>query len=142
MGSVRAYSFDGPSYIEAIELSLKNGARCRIVADHSQCARTNQQWQAFKRLESQGAAVRLAHGTSIRSAYAEDSRDVRVGSGLRGFRRAKSILLEICGGPELVAGSLKERWSTKTLNWRKTEQGLKLLQSSTTLGWAFWNVPF
>ena len=32
---VRAYSFDGPSSIEAIELSLKNGARCRIVADHS-----------------------------------------------------------------------------------------------------------
>ena len=81
--SVRAYSFDGPSCIEAIELSLKNGARVRIVPDHSQCARTKQQWQALKRLESQAAAVRLAHGTSIRSAYAEDSRDVRVGSGVK-----------------------------------------------------------
>ena len=26
---VRAYSFDGPAYLEALELSLKNGARVR-----------------------------------------------------------------------------------------------------------------
>ena len=34
------------------------------------------------------------------------SRDVRVGSGLRGLHDAKSILLEGPSGPELVAGSL------------------------------------
>ena len=65
---VRAYSFDGPGYVEAIELSLKNGARVRLLADHSQCSRTKQQWQTLKRLESQRAAARLAHGTSIKSA--------------------------------------------------------------------------
>ena len=76
---VRAYLFDGPGYVEALELSLKNGARVRLIADYG------------RRLESQGAAVRLAQGTSIRSAYSEDSRDVRVGSGLRGLHHAKSV---------------------------------------------------
>ena len=110
---VRAYSFDGPGYVEAIELSLKNGARVRLLADHSQCNRTKQQWQTLKRLESQGAAVRLAHGTSIKSAYTEDNRDVRMGSGLRGLHHAKSILLEAPSGPELVAGSLNFTTSSK-----------------------------
>ena len=49
---IRAYSFDGPGYVEAIELALKNGARVRLLADHSQCSRTKQQWQTLKRLES------------------------------------------------------------------------------------------
>ena len=83
---------------------------------------TSYEQQALKRLESQRAAARLAHGTSIRSAYAEDGRDVRVGSGLRGLHHAKSILLETPGGPELVAGSLNFTTSSKA----NAELGVKL----------------
>ena len=135
---VRAYSFDGPAYLEALELSLKNGARVRILADHSQCARTKMQWQALKRLESQGAAVRLAHGTSIRSAYAEDSRDVRVGSGLRGLHHAKSILLEAPSGPELVAGSLNFTTSSKA----NPELGVKISLPAGSNAAATWLTAF
>ena len=39
---IRAYSFDGPGYVEAIELALKNGARVWLLADHSQRSRTKQ----------------------------------------------------------------------------------------------------
>ena len=34
--------------------------------------------------------MRLAHGASIKSAYTEDNRDVRMGAGLRGLHHAKS----------------------------------------------------
>ena len=57
--------------------------------------------------------MRLAHGTSIKSAYTEDDRDVRMGAGLRGLHHAKSILLEAPSGPELVAGSLNFTTSSK-----------------------------
>ena len=135
---VRAYSFDGPGYVEAIELSLKNGARVRLLADHSQCNRTKQQWQTLKRLESQGAAARLAHGTSIKSAYSEDNRDVRVGSGLRGLHHAKSILLEAPSGPELVAGSLNFTASSKA----NSELGVKFSLPAGSNAAATWLAAF
>ena len=135
---VRAYSFDGPGYVEAIELSLKNGAKVRLLADHSQCNRTKQQWQTLKRLESQGAAVWLAHGTSIKSAYTEDNRDVRMGAGLRGLHHAKSILLEAPSGPELVAGSLNFTTSSKA----NSELGVRFSLPAGSNAAATWLTAF
>ena len=94
----------------------------RLIADQSQCSRTKQQWQALKRLERHGAAVRVAQGGSIKSAYADDSRDVRIGSNLRGLRHTKSILFEGPGGPELVTGSVNFTTSSKA----NAELGLKV----------------
>ena len=118
---VRAYSFDGPGYVEAIELSLKK-----------------QQWQTLKRLESQEAAARLAHGTSIKSAYTEDNRDVRMGSGLRGLHHAKSILLEAPSGPELVAGSLNFTTSSKA----NSELGVRFSLPAGSNAAATWLTAF
>ena len=124
---VRAYSFNGPGYVEALELSL-NG----------QCSRTKLQWQTLRRLESQRAAVRLAHGTSIKSAYSEDNRDARVGSGLRGLHHAKSVLLEGPGGPELVAGSLNFTTSSKA----NAELGVKCSLPAGSNAAATWLTAF
>ena len=82
--------------------SRSKTALVRLIADYGQCSRTKLQWQTLRRLESQGAAVRLAQGTSVRSAYSEDGRGARVGSGLRGLHHAKSVLFEGPGGsPDL-----------------------------------------
>ena len=40
--------------------------------------------------------MRLAHGTSIKSAYSEDNRDTRVAAGLPGLHHAKSVLQGKC----------------------------------------------
>ena len=135
---VRAYSFNGAGYVEALELSLKNGARVRLIADYGQCSRTKLQWQTLRRLESQEAAVRLAQGTSIKSAYLEDNRDARVGGGLRGLHHAKSVLLEGPGGPELVAGSLNFTTSSKA----NAELGVKRSLPAGSNAAATWLTAF
>ena len=96
------------------------------------------QWQTLRRLESQAAAVRLAHGASIKSAYSEDNRDVRVGSGLRGLHHAKSVLLEGPGGPELVAGSLNFTTSSKA----NDELGVKCSLPAGSNAAATWLTAF
>ena len=104
-----------------LELSLKNGARVRLIADHGQCSRAKLQWQTLRRLESQ-----------------EDNRDVCVGSGLRGLRHAKSVLLEGTGGPELVAGSLNFTTSSKA----NAELGVKISLPAGSNAAASWLSAF
>ena len=44
---LRAYSFDAPPGLEALEAACARGAACGLVADASQCAKTKQQWQSL-----------------------------------------------------------------------------------------------
>ena len=82
--------------------------------------------------------MRLAHGTSIKSAYSEDNRDTRVGAGLRGLHHAKSVLLEAPGGPELVAGSLNFTTSSKA----NAELGVKISLPAGSNAAASWLSAF
>ena len=66
---LRAYSFDAPSVLEALEGACARGAACCLIADASQCSKTKLQWQSLKRVASAGVAVRLATGHSVRDAY-------------------------------------------------------------------------
>ncbi len=85
-----------------------------MLADKSQCQRTKLQWQKLKELESAGVAVRLCSGTSVRSAYSDDGRAVRVGAGLKGIHHAKSVLfVHADGSARLIAGSLNFTTSSK-----------------------------
>ena len=43
---LRAYSFDAPPVLEALEAACARGAVCSLVADASQCAKTKLQWQS------------------------------------------------------------------------------------------------
>ena len=47
---LRAYSFDAPPVLEALEAACARGAACSLVADASQCAKTKLQWQSLKRV--------------------------------------------------------------------------------------------
>ena len=76
--------------------------------------------------------MHLAHGTSIRSAYAEDSKDVRVGSGLRG--------LHLPGGPELVAGRRSLNFTTSSK--ANAELGVKLSLPAGSNAAAAWLTAF
>ena len=82
--------------------------------------------------------MRLAQGTSVRSAYSEDGRGARVGSRLRGLHHAKSVLFEGPGGPELVAGSLNFTTSSKA----NAELGLKCSLPAGSDAAAAWLTAF
>ena len=90
---LRAYSFDAPPVLEALEGACARGAACSLVADASQCAKTKQQWQSLKRVATAGVSVRLAAGHSVRDAYLSDGRGATVGAGLKGLHHAKALLV-------------------------------------------------
>ena len=74
----------------------------------------------------------------FKSAYSDNNRDVRVGSGLRGLHHAKSILLEAPSGPELVAGSLNFTTSSKA----NAELGVKFSLPAGSNAAATWLSAF
>ncbi|CAE7642797.1 pol, partial [Symbiodinium sp. CCMP2592] len=129
---LRAYSFDSPSVIEAIELACGRGALCNIIADSSQCRRTKLQWQALKRAAQAGARVRLCSGSSVRDAYVADGRGPAVGAGLKGLHHAKALLRVRSDGAELVVGSLN--WSTSSKANLECGVHLTLLQDAESVG--------
>ncbi|OLQ10114.1 Carbonyl reductase [NADPH] 1 [Symbiodinium microadriaticum] len=71
---LRAYSFDAPAVLEALEAACARGASCSLIADASQCSKTKLQWQSLKRVATAGVSVRLATGRSVRDAYVSDGR--------------------------------------------------------------------
>ncbi|CAE7261643.1 unnamed protein product [Symbiodinium sp. CCMP2592] len=109
---LRAYSFDSPALIDAIERACARGALCSVLADAQQCSRTKLQWQALKRAAQAGARVRLCSGSSVRDAYVADGRGPAVGAGLKGLHHAKALLRSGGSCAELVVGSLN--WSTSS----------------------------
>ena len=119
---VRAYSFDCPVCVEGIETSLAKGAGVRVIADASQCQRTKLQRQVLKRLSAAGAEVRVACGTSVRDAYAQDGRGARVGSGIQGLHHSKALCLLRPDGAVMLVGSLNFTTSSKA----NSETGLRL----------------
>ena len=123
---LRAYSFDAPSVLEALEGACARGAVCCLIADSSQCSKTKLQWQSLKRVASAGVAVRLATGHSVRDAYAADGRGAVVGAGLKGLHHAKALLVVSDATAELIVGSLN--WSTSSK--ANSECGLRLAVAS------------
>ncbi|CAE7685788.1 pol [Symbiodinium sp. KB8] len=123
---LRAYSFDAPSVLEALEGACARGAACCLIADASQCSKTKLQWQSLKRVASAGVAVRLATGHSVRDAYAADGRGAVVGAGLKGLHHAKALLVVGDTAAELIVGSLN--WSTSSK--ANSECGLRLAVAS------------
>ena len=125
---LRAYSFDAPSVLEALEAAVARGASCSLVADASQCSKTKLQWQSLKRVATAGVSVRLASGRSVRDAYVSDGRDAAVGAGLmcKGLHHAKALLVVGDKTAELVVGSLN--WSTSSK--ANSECGLRLAVAS------------
>ena len=103
---LRAYSFDAPSVLEALEAACARGAVCSLVADASQCSKTKLQWQSLKRVASAGVNVRFAAGHSVRDAYVADGRGATVGAGLKGLHHAKALLVVSDTTAELIVGSL------------------------------------
>ena len=77
---LRAYSFDAPSVLEALEAACARGASCSLIADASQCSKTKLQWQSLKRVATAGVSVRLASGRSVRDAYVSDGRGASTSS--------------------------------------------------------------
>ena len=123
---LRAYSFDAPSVLEALEGACARGAACCLIADASQCSKTKLQWQSLKRVASAGVVVRLATGNSVRDAYAADGRGAAVGAGLKGLHHAKALLVVSDTTAELIVGSLN--WSTSSK--ANAECGLHLTVAS------------
>ena len=123
---LRAYSFDAPSVLEALEGACARGAACCLIADASQCSKTKLQWQSLKRVASAGVAVRLATGHSVRDAYAADGRGAVVGAGLKGLHHAKALLVVGDTTAELIVGSLNWLTSSKA----NSECGLRLVVAS------------
>ena len=124
---LRAYSFDAPPVLEALEAACARGAACSLVADASQCAKTKQQtWQSLKRVATAGVSVRLAAGHSVRDAYLSDGRGATVGAGLKGLHHAKALLVVGETTAELIVGSLN--WSTSSK--ANSECGLHLAVAS------------
>ena len=103
---LRAYSFDAPAVLEALEAACARGASCSLIADASQCSKTKLQWQSLKRVATAGVSVRLATGRSVRDAYVSDGRGAAVGAGLKGLHHAKALLVIGDKSAELVVGSL------------------------------------
>ena len=123
---LRAYSFDAPSVLEALEAAVARGASCSLIADASQCSKTKLQWQSLKRVATAGVSVRLATGRSVRDAYVSDGRGAAVGAGLKGLHHAKALLVISDKTAELVVGSLN--WSTSSK--ANSECGLRLAVAS------------
>ena len=123
---LRAYSFDAPSVLEALEAAVARGASCSLIADASQCSKTKLQWQSLKRVVTAGVSVRLATGRSVRDAYVSDGRGAAVGAGLKGLHHAKALLVIGDKTAELVVGSLN--WSTSSK--ANSECGLRLAVAS------------
>ena len=123
---LRAYSFDAPSVLEALEAAVARGASCSLIADASQCSKTKLQWQSLKRVATAGVSVRLASGRSVRDAYVSDGRGAAVGAGLKGLHHAKALLVIGDKTAELVVGSLN--WSTSSK--ANSECGLRLAVAS------------
>ena len=123
---LRAYSFDAPSVLEALEAAVARGATCSLIADASQCSKTKLQWQSLKRVATAGVNVRLATGRSVRDAYVSDGRGAAVGAGLKGLHHAKAPLVIGDKTAELVVGSLN--WSTSSK--ANSECGLRLAVAS------------
>ena len=116
-----AYSFHCPVCVEGIETSLVKGAGVRVIADASQRQRTKLQWQVLKRLSAAGAEVRVACGTSVHDAYAQDGCGA-VGSGIQGLHHSKALCLLRPDGAVLLIGSLNFTTSSKA----NSETGLRL----------------
>ena len=123
---LRAYSFDAPSVLEALEAAVARGATCSLIADAFQCSKTKLQWQSLKRVATAGVNVRLATGRSVRDAYVSDGRGAAVGAGLKGLHHAKALLVIGDKTAELVVGSLN--WSTSSK--ANSECGLRLAVAS------------
>ena len=123
---LRAYSFDAPPVLEALDAACARGAACSLVADASQCAKTKHQWQSLKRVATAGVSVRLAAGHSVRDAYLSDGRGATVGAGLKGLHHAKALLVVGETTAELIVGSLN--WSTSSK--ANSECGLHLTVTS------------
>ena len=123
---LRAYSFDAPAVLEALEAACARGASCSLIADASQCSKTKLQWQSLKRVATAGVNVRLATGHSVRDAYVSDGRGATVGAGLKGLHHAKALLVIGEKTAELVVGSLN--WSTSSK--ANSECGLRLAIAS------------
>ena len=123
---LRAYSFDAPAVLEALEAACARGASCSLIADASQCSKTKLQWQSLKRVATAGVSVRLATGRSVRDAYVSDGRGAAVGAGLKGLHHAKALLVIGEKAAELVVGSLN--WSTSSK--ANAECGLRLAVAS------------
>ena len=91
---VRAYSFDQPDVVQAVQAALVRGSKVWVVTDGSQArGSTKMQLQAVKMIREAGALVRLCCGGSVSTAYGEDKRDVRVGGKLKGLHHAKTVLV-------------------------------------------------
>ena len=123
---LRAYSFDAPPVLEALEAACARGAACSLVADASQCAKTKLQWQSLKRAAAAGVNVRLAAGHSVRDAYVADGRGATVGAGLKGLHHSKALLVVSETAADLIVGSLN--WSTSSK--ANAEIGLHLTVAS------------
>ena len=87
-----AYSFDQPQVVEALE---GHQGRTRLLADLSQTnGKTKQQYQVLLRLQRAGCSIRVGSGTSVRSAYLSDQREIStMGGSIRGIIHGKSCLL-------------------------------------------------
>ena len=69
-----AYSFDRKKVVEALE---GHQGRTRLLADLSQTnGKTKQQYQVLLRLQRAGCSIRVGSGTSVRSAYLSDQREI------------------------------------------------------------------
>ena len=87
-----AYSFDQPQVVEALE---GHQGRTRLLADLSQTnGKTKQQYQVLLRLQRAGCSIRVGSGTSVRTAYLSDQREISaMGGSIRGIIHGKSCLL-------------------------------------------------
>ena len=78
--------------------------------------------RSLNALSAAGAEVRVACGTSVRDAYAQDGRGARVGSGIQGLHHSKALCLLRPDGAVLLVGSLNFTASSKA----NSETGLRL----------------
>ena len=115
--SVRAYSFHQPDLVRALVAASEGRVRLRLVCD-----------LVLQELTTAGCDVRLTTGKSVRDAYVNDNRDVRVWSGLQGLHHAKSILvLRATSAADLVVGSTN--WTTSSRANRECGAVLKFTSS-------------
>ena len=99
-----AYSFGQPQVVEALE---GHQGKTRLLADLSQTnGKAKQQYQVLLRLQRAGCSIRVGSGTSVRSAYLSDQREISaMGGSIRGIIHGKSCLLA-CGRPS----SFESHW--------------------------------
>ena len=123
---LRAYSFDAPRVLEALEAACARGAACSLVADASQCAKTKHQWQSLKRVAAAGVNVRLAAGQLEMRTWRTAGAQRSVGAGLKGLHHSKALLVVSETTADLIVGSLN--WSTSSK--ANAESGLHLAVAS------------